>query len=105
MEATTAQLGLQNSLTLSISGELDQHRAKAIMEEIRYKIDCTMPKILILDLSKLTFADSSGIAVLLRVKRSMSQIEGNVKVIGVQPQPMRLFQVAGMDKLVEISPI
>lgn len=95
----------KNTLTLGISGELDQHRAKEIMEEIRCKIDCVMPKRLVLDLEKLTFSDSSGIAVLLRVKRSMAQLEGEVEIIHVQPQPYRLFQIAGLEKLMHIQSI
>lgn len=93
----------QPTLTLSIAGELDQHRAREIMEEIQRKIDCTLPKRLILDLGGLTFSDSSGIAVLLRVHRYMAQVEGQLEIINVQAQPKRLFETAGLLKLVSIS--
>lgn len=89
----------KTTLTLAVNGELDHHRAKEMIEEIRSKIDCTLPKKLVLDLKGLTFSDSSGIAVLLRVSRSMAQIEGELEIIQVQPQPWRLFQAAGLQKI------
>lgn len=91
------------TLTLSISGELDHHRASSIIAEIREKIDCTLPKKLILDLSGMSFSDSSGIAVLIRVSRSMAQVEGELEIIHVQPQPLRLFQTAGLTKMLHIA--
>lgn len=104
METKSVTKQEEGVLTLSISGELDHHRTKDIIEEIREKIDCTLPKKLILDLGGLTFSDSSGIAVLLRVSRSMAQIEGKMEVRAVLPQPWRLFQTAGLDKMIDIRP-
>ncbi len=91
-----------STLTLAITGELDQHRAGDIIAEIRDKIDCTLPKKLVLDLSGLSFSDSSGIALLIRVSRNMRQLEGELEVVHVQPQPLRLFETAGLHKLVTI---
>lgn len=90
------------TLTLNINGELDHHRTKDLIQEVRNKIDCVMPKQLILDLEGLSFSDSSGIAILLRLHRSMGQVDGQMRVIHVQPQPWRLFETAGLTKMIEI---
>ncbi len=87
-------------LLLSISGELDQHRASSIIQEIGEKIDCVLPKKLVLDLGGLSFSDSSGIALLLRVQRAMAQVEGELEVINIQAQPRKLFQTAGLWHLI-----
>ncbi|MFR4336217.1 MAG: STAS domain-containing protein [Lawsonibacter sp.] len=63
-------------LTAAVSGELDHHRAKEVMEELDRQIDAALPRKLTLDLSGLTFTDSSGIAVILRTYRRMSQAAG-----------------------------
>ena len=47
-------------LTAAVSGELDHHRAKEVMEELDRQIDAALPRKLTLDLSGLTFTDSSG---------------------------------------------
>ena len=47
--------------------------------------------------------DSSGIAVVINALRNMTQIEGRLLLTGISPQPMRVFQASGIDKLVEIK--
>ena len=49
-------------LTAAVSGELAHHRAKEVMEERDRQIDAALPRKLTLDLSGLTFTDSSGSA-------------------------------------------
>ena len=49
-------------LRAAISGEVDHHRARAIMEELSRQIDLELPRSLTLDLEGVTFMDSSGAA-------------------------------------------
>ena len=60
-------------LRAAISGEVDHHRARAIMEELSRQIDLELPRSLTLDLEGVTFMDSSGIAVLLRAYRRLGE--------------------------------
>lgn len=89
-----------STLQLAITGELDQHRACDIISDIRDKIDCTLPRKLILDLKEMSFSDSSGIALLLRVRRCMEELEGELEVINVQAQPAKLFRTAGLSQFI-----
>ena len=73
-------------LTAAVSGELDHHRAKEVMEELDRQIDAALPRKLTLDLSGLTFTDSSGIAVILRTYRRMSQLRGGMTVVHAPDQ-------------------
>ena len=61
-------------LMAQLSGELDHHGAKAVMEELDRYIDEAMPRELILDLGGLTFTDSSGIAVLFQLPWAACQL-------------------------------
>ena len=45
-------------LRAAISGEVDHHRARAIMEELSRQIDLELPRSLTLDLEGVTFMDS-----------------------------------------------
>ena len=87
-------------LTAAVSGELDHHRAREIMEELDRQIDAALPRKLTLDLSGLTFTDSSGIAVVLRTYRRMRQLQGSMTVVHTPEQAMRVFRAAGLEKLV-----
>lgn len=91
------------SLTAVISGEVDHHGAKSIMEELDRQIDLAMPKCLTLDLSGVTFMDSSGIAVLLRALRRARELAGSVRVVHVPKQAARVLRTAGVDRLIKFE--
>ena len=89
-------------LTVALTGEIDHHRAKHYIKAIGAKIESYTPDVCILDFSEVSFVDSSGIAVVINAMRAMTQIEGKLLLMGISPQPMRVFQASGIDKLVEI---
>lgn len=90
-------------LRAELSGELDHHGARAVMEELDRQIDAALPRKLTLDLSGLTFTDSSGIAVILRTYRRMSQLRGGMTVVHAPDQARRVFRAAGLEKLVRFE--
>ena len=55
-----------SGLTVALSGEIDHHGAQDMMAQLSEAIAARTPARLELDLSGVTFMDSSGIAVLLR---------------------------------------
>ena len=89
-------------LTVALSGEIDHHCAKQYIQAIAAKIEAYTPEICILDFEEVTFMDSSGIAVVINALREITQIEGELLLTGISPQPMRVFRASGIDKLVEI---
>ncbi len=90
----------ENRLVISLGGELDHHRALSLMDELVEKIDANLPKQLVLDLKDLSFSDSSGIGLLLRLAKTMKQVEGELILTHVQAQPKRLFDMAGLGKFI-----
>lgn len=91
---------VDRAMTAAISGELDHHGAKQIMQELDGHIERDMPRQLTIDMKGVTFMDSSGIAVLLRVHRRMAQLEGALTVINVPTQAQRVFQAAGLGRMI-----
>ena len=95
---------LENSrLPIALEGEIDQHCAKSYIQAIAAKIEAYTPSICVLDFRDVSFVDSSGIAVVINALRNMTQIEGQLLLTGIAPQPMRVFRASGIDKLVEIK--
>ncbi len=92
-----------NRLTVALTGEIDHHCAKAYIQAIAAKIEAYTPQTCILDFQEVSFVDSSGIAVVINALRAMTQIEGNLLLTGIAPQPMRVFRASGIDKLVPIK--
>ncbi len=93
----------ERNLLLEFSGELDQHGARAALREQEEAIDAALPRKLVLDLSGLTFMDSSGIAVILRAQQKMRLLDGSLLVRGVPPQARRVLDAAGISRLVSIK--
>lgn len=92
-------------LTIALTGEIDHHCAKRYMEAICGKIEAYLPQICILDFEDVTFMDSSGVAVVINTLRSMTRLNGGVKIAGLHKQPHRVFLAAGIDKLVEMKEV
>lgn len=94
---------LGRRLLLSISGELDHHGARAAMSAISARIDVALPAECVLDMSGVTFMDSSGIAVILKTQRRMAELSGSFSVENVPPQAMRVLDAAGIGRIVSIT--
>ena len=93
----------EGRLTVALTGEVDHHYAKEYIKAIAAKIEAYSPQVCVLDFSEVSFVDSSGIAVVINALRNMAQIEGQLLLTGISPQPMRVFKASGIDKLVEIK--
>ena len=90
-------------LTVALTGEIDHHCAKNYIQLISAKIEAYTPKVCVLDFQDVTFMDSSGIAVVINALRHMTRIEGKLVLMGLNHQPMKVFRMSGIDKLVEIE--
>ena len=90
-------------LRAALSGEVDHHGARAIMEELGRQIDLELPRELTLDLAGVTFMDSSGIAVLLRAYRQVGELGGSLTVVNVPDQAARVLRAAGVDRLIKFA--
>ena len=90
-------------MTAAVTGQLDHHGARTVMEELNRRIDEALPKELTLDLKGLTFTDSSGIAVLLRAYRRMGAVRGTMRVINTPAQADKVFRAAGLERIIQFE--
>ena len=91
------------NLLLELKGELDHHGAKRLMVQIEREIERQLPLQLILNFAGISFMDSSGIAVVIRSKQRMKELGGTVKLRKVPTQPKRVFEAAGIGRIVEME--
>ena len=90
-------------LTVALTGEIDHHCAKAYIQALSAKIEAYSPSECILDFEDVTFMDSSGIAVVINTLRNVTRIDGTLSLVGLKPQPMKVFRASGIDNLVQIK--
>ena len=88
-------------LTVALTGEIDHHCAKNYIQAITGKIEAYTPDICVLDFRDVTFVDSSGIAVVINALRCMTKLGGELLLEGLSEQPLRIFKMAGIEKLVK----
>ena len=89
----------EGTLIAVYTGELDHHAARAAIEQTEDLLVLFPCDSLVLDLSGLTFMDSSGLAVVLHLHRTCARCGCDFRVRGTPPQPMRVFEAAGLPQV------
>ena len=93
---------IDRNLLLELNGEIDHHGARSAMRELELAVDASLPKKLVLDMTGVTFMDSSGIALILKAQQRMQLLDGSLLVCHVQEQAKRVLDAAGIGRLVTI---
>lgn len=94
---------LSGRLTLYLTGELDHHEARCAIRTIDELMDEYLPRDCVLDLNGLSFMDSSGIAVIIKLNQRMKSLGGRMWVENPAKQPLRVIDVSGIDRLVPVA--
>jgi anti-anti-sigma factor len=88
------------SAIVDVRGELDLATAPVVWDEITNVVPAS--RSLVIDLSAVTFIDSSGLGVLLRAQELLRPA-GALLIRGPQPQARRLFELAGVERMLTIE--
>lgn len=90
-------------LTIFLSGELDHHEARCTVRSIDELLDEYLPRDCAIDMSGLSFMDSSGIAVIIHISRRMKELGGRAWIENPAKQPQRVIDASGIDRLVPVA--
>ena len=90
-------------LIIYIPRELDQHFAEQITGAIDQELERGAVRQLVFDFSNTDFMDSSGIGMIMGRKRLLSYSGGTVSAIHVNDRILRIMQLSGIYKHIEIS--
>ena len=93
----------EQSLTVYLEGELDHHTLRTVSRELAEKLDLLLPKQLVLDMRRVRFMDSSGIALVIKALRRMDELAGSVTLRAVPPAPLRILTMAGVERHIRIE--
>ena len=85
-------------LTLSIAGELDIASVDEVKEAIN-KLFTGNPQRVVFDLQRLTFMDSSGIALMLQMSRRVEAVE----VLHATPIVRRVIEATGLSGILGLQ--
>lgn len=81
--------------TVELGGELELNNAALLREELTALCSRERPSVVV-DLSNLTFMDSTGIGVLVNGFKAARAHSGTLAVVCPSQRLMRLFEIAGL---------
>ena len=86
-----------------LGGEIDVYTAPLVREKIDEEIHAGRND-LVVDLSDVTFVDSTGLGVLVgRLKLARTR-GGSLSLVGTDDRVLKVFSITGLDKVFEIHP-
>ena len=89
-------------LSIRVRGEIDHHTAASIRQGIDATLFEKRPARLILDLSAVSFMDSSGLGLIMGRYSVMKELGGEMTVWNPSPETRAILTLAGMERLVKI---
>ena len=93
----------QTPSVLPLEGEIDLHVSPEVAESLRTMIE-SKPQQVVIDLNKVTYLDSSGLAVLIEGMRNVREYGGKFSLAGIQDDVKHIFDIARLDQVFEIYP-
>jgi anti-sigma B factor antagonist len=88
---------------LRLEGEIDLHVSPNIAASLATLIR-KKPKQLVVDLSRVTYIDSSGLAALIEGMRNVQEYGGKFALAGLQETIRTIFEIARLDQVFRIYP-
>lgn len=88
----------------SPEGAIDLHVSPELRASLRAIIDNEKPKRLVVDLSRVPYIDSSGIAVLIGAMQSLEHEGGNFLLAGAQEGVRMILESARLDQYFRLFP-
>ena len=93
----------EDILYAHITGDIDHHNSKSIRSDIDRAIKHYTPRSLILDLSGISFMDSSGLGLILGRYTVCTNAGISLAVCGVDELTMKIFEMAGLCRIINIT--
>ena len=88
---------------LPLEGEIDLHVAPTVAASL-HAIIGTKPQRVVVDLTKVTYIDSSGLAVLIEGMQNVEAYGGKFVLAGLQENVRPIFEIARLDQVFLIFP-
>ena len=88
---------------LPLEGEIDLHVSPRVATSLR-ELVAKKPAQLLVDLSRVTYVDSSGLAVFIETMQSVEQYGGKFGIVGMQETVRSIFEIARLDQVFRIFP-
>ena len=92
-----------DALVVCVGGEVDHHGAVTVRTGIDQMLVAKRPPMVYLELSAVSFMDSSGIGLVMGRYRNLSRRGAKLHITGTSPQIYKVMKLSGIEKLATID--
>ena len=92
-----------SKLTIMVEGEIDHHSARELRRKIDELLYYYRPKKAALDLSSVTFMDSSGLGLILGRFTLVRELGGELIIMNPGENVSKVLELAGTSRLIKIE--
>ncbi len=90
-------------LEIKLTGEIDHHSAVNVRSDIDSLIMDLLPKKVVLDLSEISFMDSSGLGLIMGRYSLIKDLGGVLTLRAPTVAVMKILTLAGMERIIKIE--
>lgn len=102
-EGVELEMAVQgSSLRVWVAGDLDEATADRFRTEVEAALDRSRSRDLYLDLSAVTFIDSSGLGAIIGRYKRVRRAGGRTVLVNPGPGALKVLELAGLVKLMEV---
>jgi anti-sigma B factor antagonist len=87
-----------DQVEIELQGEIDVDVSEALRERVLQAVRDAAGRPVVIDMTDVTFIDSSGLSALLAGLRLARGHGGAIRLVNVGPQIRRIFDVTGLDQ-------
>ncbi len=90
-------------LEIKLIGEIDHHSAVSVRSDVDGLIFESRPKKVVLDLSEISFMDSSGLGLIMGRYALIKDLGGTLSLRAPTVAVMKILSLAGMERMIKID--
>ncbi len=98
-----AQINTPEPGIIALAGEIDLHESPQIKEAMQPLIAQKLPRLLV-DMSGVTYIDSSGLALFIEAMQRVQAYGGLFGLFGLRPSVRTIFEIARLDQVFRLFP-
>jgi len=102
MQPVTAIEEVGNAWVVTLRGEIDAYSAPSLREDLRVLVEERGALVVVIDLSAVTFLDSSGLGAIVGILRRLRERDGRLTIVEPESAASRIFGQTGLDAVLEL---
>jgi anti-sigma B factor antagonist len=92
---------LDDFVVVTLAGELDAYDAPALRESFHGLLE-SGPAVIVLDLTRVRFLDSTVLGTILGLLRRVREAGGELRVVLPETTARRIFEITGLDAALDV---